>query len=196
MSPSFMTHDKIMSDPELIDFAKSYSYLEIDELPKGKIFLSFDEIAEYATSILRACHLETWKFSFKKSVSWVGLCDTSSYSIHLSSNYVNAFLRCNRHNDIRRTLLHEVAHALTYIQNCYEGRFHGLLWKCYCIKLGIGGEPTRYDGDLSDVYEQMDCRYKLIEKLTGKVVGVYGRRPKALERCLDEQFFIKDCMAN
>lgn len=73
-----------------------------------------------------------WNFRFDSSVSRCGCCTYSLQLIALSEGYV----QCNSWNEVKDTVLHEIAHALTG-----PGHGHDKVWKERCRE--IGANPCR-----------------------------------------------------
>jgi predicted SprT family Zn-dependent metalloprotease len=94
-----------------------------------------------ALSLMAEHGLSAWLFRFNKNLRRAGVCfypgRTRPGRIELSVHFV----QLNTEADIRDTILHEIAHALT-------GPHHGHddLWKATCVR--IGARPERcYDSD-------------------------------------------------
>lgn len=82
-----------------------------------------------------------WKFIFTKSYKSLGQCRYDTKEIAFSEKWREAPLV-----EIRDTILHEIAHALTG-----PGHGHDLKWKKNCIK--IGAKPNRlHDSTIPGVY--------------------------------------------
>jgi predicted SprT family Zn-dependent metalloprotease len=82
---------------------------------------------------LMACHgLTGWTFGFNRRKRSMGLCRYALRTIELSIHLVQR----NGSEEIRDTILHEIAHALV-------GQEHGhdTVWKAKCLQ--IGAAPTR-----------------------------------------------------
>ncbi len=72
-----------------------------------------------------------WSFEFDNSLNRFGVCKYRPKVISLSRNLV----KLNGEPEVRDTILHEIAHALT------PGDHHGRAWKLMCIR--IGAKPER-----------------------------------------------------
>lgn len=84
------------------------------------------------------CGLEGFTFEWDRSVRRAGCCHHRTKTISLSYHYVNANLADNP-DDVRDTVLHEIAHALAG-----PGEGHGQVRKDICVR--IGARPVRcYD---------------------------------------------------
>lgn len=77
--------------------------------------------------------LRDWKFAFNRRKQAMGLCVYGRKTIELSIHFVE---RDNPWDEVRDTILHEIAHALV-------GPRHGhdRVWKRKCIE--IGARPER-----------------------------------------------------
>jgi predicted SprT family Zn-dependent metalloprotease len=78
-----------------------------------------------------------WKFRINSRKRAVGLCSYTSKTIHVSQHYI----QLTPPEEITDTILHEIAHALSYTRYGSKGRGHGFLWKQVCRE--IGADPTR-----------------------------------------------------
>ena len=87
---------------------------------------------------LRFNEFDGWRFEFNNRKKAVGLCDYRKQTIEISTNFIGML---NEYG-IVMTILHEIAHALTY------GHHHDHVWKRKCIE--IGGNGNRLTG--SDYY--------------------------------------------
>lgn len=85
-----------------------------------------------ARNLMNAHGLHDWQFKFDKAKRRAGVCKHSKKVISLSLHYVTK----NPEDEIRDTILHEIAHALAG-----PGEGHGLIWKSICIR--IGAKPIR-----------------------------------------------------
>ena len=74
-------------------------------------------------------------FKFENCKATLGRCHYTTKMIALSKWYVEE----NVENDIEDTILHEIAHALSWIHDGVTG--HGKVWKKWCRK--IGAVPQR-----------------------------------------------------
>jgi predicted SprT family Zn-dependent metalloprotease len=75
--------------------------------------------------------LADWSLAFDRSARRFGVCSPSRKLISLSRKLV----LLNSEAEVRDTILHEIAHALT------PGDGHGKAWKAMCIR--IGAKPVR-----------------------------------------------------
>lgn len=80
--------------------------------------LAFDLMADYG--------LSTWNFGFDNAKLRCGQCSHAKRRITLSRHYVEL----NDEREVRDTILHEIAHALT------PGAKHGPKWQAVARRLG------------------------------------------------------------
>lgn len=96
-----------------------------------------------------------WKFKFDNAYSRLGICRYSRRVIGLS----RPFILANEESEVRDTILHEIAHALT------PGADHGLAWRLKAQE--IGARPERCaSADVKQVPadwqgECQDCHIKI-----------------------------------
>jgi len=67
-----------------------------------------------------------WQFKFDNAKSRAGCCNYTKRTISLSRHFV----ALNDESEVRLTILHEIAHALTPHHN------HDAVWKAKCAELG------------------------------------------------------------
>jgi len=128
-----------------------------------------------ALELIAKHELTGWKFSFDKSVRRFGLCSYRKKMIFLSRQLTLD----NPVEEVADTLLHEIAHALSWIRHGRKGCGHGALWKAVCVE--IGARPERcYDS--AKVNNTAKHKYFLRHKETGAIHGKYFRRPKWANR--------------
>lgn len=80
-----------------------------------------------------------WTFKFSNTKRILGQCDTTRKDILLSHSFVMLNWENNRER-VRLTILHEIAHAITFHVFGRRVKSHGKEWKLICAQ--IGGEPT------------------------------------------------------
>lgn len=137
-----------------------------------------------ALNLMREHGLNDWKFAFDKSVRRFGLCHYRKKMIFLSRRLTLD----NSEEEVVSTLLHEVAHALSFRKYGRAGCGHGALWKSVCLE--INAKPERcYDS--SKVNNTAKHKYFLRHKETGEIHGKYFRRPK-WANCVHEIWLKKD----
>jgi predicted SprT family Zn-dependent metalloprotease len=84
-----------------------------------------------AKSLMAEHGLVAWSFKFDRAIRRFGSCWPSRKAITLSWRLT----LLNDESQVRNTILHEIAHALT------PGDGHGAKWRAACRRLGI--EPER-----------------------------------------------------
>lgn len=98
----------------------------------------------------------------------------------------------NDEEEVKDTILHEIAHALDYVRNGFTYRYapsggyrrgkrlvHDDVWKAICVEIGC--KPRRCYTDeevVSPARKTRDVRYRLINRETGEVFKNYKKRPK------------------
>lgn len=108
-----------------------------------------------AISLMRKYKLIGWKFRWLKSGRVFGVCHHKEKIIGLSHKIVEM----NKIEDVKDTILHEIAHALVGKKNG-----HNKIWQTKCVELGI--KPERcYDTDkikipYNYIYECPNCKHK------------------------------------
>ena len=75
---------------------------------------------------------DEWLFRWQNKKSSLGTCSYNRKEIRLSKWYVEL----NDLASVRDTILHEIAHALSFIRYGSEGIGHGRLWKKVCREIG------------------------------------------------------------
>ncbi|MBO6576908.1 MAG: SprT-like domain-containing protein [Rhodothermales bacterium] len=116
-----------------------------------------------AEVLLLAHGLSAWSFRFDNARTRAGVCRYDDRVIGLSRHYV----RANEADEVRGTILHEIAHALAGPQ-----AGHGPRWKRIARELGAPTERcTQADMDI-------DPRYTLWCVKCGKRMRDYHRRPR------------------
>lgn len=121
------------------------------------------EVWSLANSLMRQHGLidKRWSFNFNKRKSSLGLCSHSKRVIELSTVWVDTLPM----EDIRRTILHEIAHALSPRT---EG--HGKIWKEMCCKVGIPDEARCYTNiEVTRELDKRTSKWKMECPTCGKV---------------------------
>ena len=75
---------------------------------------------------------DEWLFRWQNKKGALGTCSYNNKEIRLSKWYVEL----NDLISVRDTILHEIAHALSYVYYGSEGIGHGKLWKDICREIG------------------------------------------------------------
>lgn len=73
-----------------------------------------------------------WTFRWQNKKRSLGTCSYNRKEIRLSRWYVEL----NDMGDVKDTILHEIAHALSYERYGSRGVGHGRLWKSVCREIG------------------------------------------------------------
>jgi hypothetical protein len=134
-----------------------------------------EDVAAWASACLVALLPPGWSFGWDRAVRRLGCCQFARRRITLSRYFVAAYLVKDAEL-VRRTVLHELAHALTMEHHRTTG--HGRLWQYYCGLLGIAGERAscRCD-DFAPSGRKRPIRYVLCHRETGEVFRRYRARP-------------------
>ncbi len=141
--------------------------------------------AVWAAGCFAALGLEGWRFGTDRATRRLGCCRPAQKLITLSRYFLEHYLPRNP-DLVRRTLLHELAHALAWERR--RSRGHGRIWQHYCAALGIPGEraATRCE-DFAPGVPARPARYALVHAATGEVFRTYTSRPRRtaaqLRRC-------------
>lgn len=152
-------------------------------LPPCPAWECHDDVAAYAEACLAFLHLEDWSFGWDRAIRRLGCCRCRERRITLSRHFVAAYLSKDG-EQIRRTLLHEIAHALAWTHHRSHG--HSAIWKRYCAALGIPNEraTTRCEDFAPTNRKQRTPRFELCHKETGEVFRTYTRKPRTSARRL------------
>lgn len=84
-----------------------------------------------------------WKFDWLKHSSIAGLCNYTKKEINLSLELT----MLNTESEVRDTIVHEIAHALT------PNEGHGKKWKAKCVEIGC--RPEQFYTDNQKVRAQV-----------------------------------------
>lgn len=108
--------------------------------------MTSEQTVALARKLLNTHGLHFWEFKFNRQKRNLGLChfptETHSGQISLSKH----FIELNSDEKIRETLLHEVAHALSWERYRHTG--HGKIWKEIAREIGCKPERCCNDTDL------------------------------------------------
>ncbi|MGN0835960.1 MAG: SprT-like domain-containing protein [Akkermansia sp.] len=153
--------------------------------PRDAPFGSPEGVALYAQRCLEALELRGWQFAYDRAVRRLGCCRPAQRRISLSRAFTLHFLERDEAL-IKRTLRHELAHALAWERR--HSRGHGRVWQSYCAALGIPDErATTACEDFAPPAARRRVRYVLCHRLTGEVFRSYTRAPRrsaaAWSRC-------------
>lgn len=78
------------------------------------------------------CLSREWTFRWQNKKVSLGTCSYQKKEIRLSKWYVEL----NDEAEVRDTILHEIAHALSYERHGSKGIGHGRLWRSICREIG------------------------------------------------------------
>lgn len=148
-----------------------------------------ESVAAYATACLGAVGLHDWSFGWDRAIRRLGCCRYQRRLITLSRHFVAHFIQ-SQPDLIRRTLLHEIAHALAYLYHRETG--HGRFWKLYCNLLGISGETSRCRcADFAPQNRPAPTyRFMMCHRETGEVFRKYQRLPRLSEQKLRHTYIV------
>lgn len=116
----------------------------INNIPDSPITFTINNIKVWTKSVLNECGVRRWNVKYDDNDKYLGLTDFENKSIIFSKYWVTYFLEKNNQEEIKRLILHEIAHVLTIMQDPFTTRLHGKLWKGYCKLLGIPNEKAKY----------------------------------------------------
>jgi len=100
-----------------------------------------------------------WSFHFDESTHRFGSCNITKKVITLSSRLTSN----NGIEEVKDTILHEVAHALDYIETKHWG--HGPTWKRICVRIGAKPKACFSFNDVNPA----TGRFRIVNKETGRV---------------------------
>lgn len=146
------------------------------ELPPTGEWHTAEDVALWAANCMVALLPAGWSFGWDRAVRRLGCCHFAKKRITLSRHFVAAYL--GKDVDlVRRTILHELAHALVMVHHRSSG--HGRMWLHYCGLLGIAGErPSCRCDDFAPPSAVRPVRYVLCHRETGEVFRRYRTRPR------------------
>lgn len=125
-------------------------------------------------------------FQWDRSIRVLGRCRTrhkegkKELFIILSEFFVSNLSE----EEVRDTILHEIAHALDYLRSGKQWRrsssgkklAHDAVWKNICLE--IGAKPDRLYKPSADFSIPKIYRYELIDQRTGKVLKKFEKKPR------------------
>jgi len=112
-------------------------------------------------------HIPNWVFKWDNAAQRYGICRYAGRRISVSLPRA----RVNTIERTKRTILHEIAHALT------PGQKHNKVWKQKAREIGLSNPTTCCTKDDSVCMDRM--KWALRNRLTGEVYHYYTREPKA-----------------
>lgn len=156
-------------------------------LPPAGHWETPDDVAAYAGGCMRALGLEAWSFAWDRAIRRLGCCRPAAHRVSLSLYFVLAYLEKDQEM-IRRTILHELAHALCWEHTRTVG--HGRIWHTCCEMLGIGDARacTRCEDFAPPERRNPQPRYALCHTETGEVFHYFRRLPKRTAARISEVY--------
>lgn len=134
-----------------------------------------ESIDGWVRQVLCIYGLGEWSFGWDRAVRRLGICYPTKKRIALSRPFVARYL--DRPDEIRDTILHEIAHALAWVR--YGRRqAHGCVWKAICREIGARPQATVHLTPAKEV----PYKYALRDKADGAIYGGYYRRPRLAKR--------------
>lgn len=101
------------------------------------------QATDLARSLVSKHLLDEWDFDWNNRKSALGVCNYRKKTIYLSEYFLGRVTD----DEIKDTILHEIAHALTWV--FYHKTGHGPVWKRICRQ--IGAKPQRcYHGEVKN----------------------------------------------
>ena len=152
-------------------------------LPRADVWHCEEDVAQYARACMQSCGLAEWAFAWDRAIRRLGCCKMSRRLITLSRHFVAAYIE-REPELIRRTILHELAHALAWVNGKERG--HGAAWRAWCAALGIPGERAscKCDDFSPSGRRVVQPKYALCHCETGEVYRYYTRQPRMSARKL------------
>lgn len=130
--------------------------------------------------------VKSWRLDFENCKRSLGRCHYRTKKITLSKWYVEL----NEEHDVEDTILHEIAHALSYIRHGQAGIGHGYLWKKICRE--IGATPERVH---KGIVEYPNNHFKYVDTcacgITYKRHRLSSRRGYCCPKCFQNLFVEK-----
>lgn len=124
------------------------------------------EVERYAREMLLRWNLHDWRFEWDNAKTRIGQCKSRRKVISLSRPF---FERGLSDVEIKDTVLHEIAHALT------PGAGHGPKWRLMCLQ--VGARPERC-ADVPRIQGNWVATcWQCLRRVT------YHRRPKVRRSC-------------
>ena len=115
-----------------------------------------------------------WKFRWHNKKVSLGTCNYTNKWILLSKWYVEL----NTEDEVKDTILHEIAHALAYQRHGRAGHGHGRIWKSICRE--IGARPERCS---KDKLNRPKNHYKYIDTCCGRTYKKHRLRKNIKYSC-------------
>jgi predicted SprT family Zn-dependent metalloprotease len=115
-----------------------------------------------------------WHFDFEACKRSLGRCHYNLRKITLSKWYVEL----NEEDDVEDTILHEIAHALSFLRYGRDGQGHGRLWKRVCGE--IGASPERIH---KGILEYPDNHHKYVDDCVCGITYKRHRKSRGNYHC-------------
>lgn len=144
-------------------------------IPQPKQWQSLQDVEDYARACIEMCCPPGWSVVWDRAVKRLGCCKFNKRVLSFSRFFVESYLQKDPEL-IRRTVLHELAHAMAWEK--YRERGHGPAWRRACCALGIADERSvcKCD-DFAPPERKRQALYALCHADTGEVYRYYYRRP-------------------
>ena len=143
-----------------------------------------EDAQRLAEHLLKEHGLTDWTFTFDRAKRRFGCCNYATRTISLSRDLT----KLNTEAEVRDTLLHEIAHALT------PGSGHGPAWRAKCSELGARPERCYTDGVAQPgpkyVLECPSCHLS-VPRMRRSRRTLYCRRCYARRGVFDEAFRLR-----
>lgn len=144
-------------------------------LPTVGVWAEPEDVAAYARACLDVCGLGDWQVVWDRAVRRLGCCKMSRRVISLSRHFAQYALERDPEL-MRRTVLHELAHALAWVHHRERG--HGAAWRYFCAALGIPGEKWAcHCPDYEPPTARRSPKYALCHRDTNEIYRLYYRKP-------------------
>ncbi len=145
-------------------------------LPQPGVWVTLQDVEDYARACIDVCGPEGWRMQWDDAVRRLGCCKINQRVISISRFFAETYLFKDPEL-IRRTVLHELAHALAWEK--YHERNHGPAWHYMCYCLGISDERSVcHCDDFAPRERRRAPLFALCHKETGEVYRYYYRRPR------------------
>ena len=136
--------------------------------------MTIDDIEDIAIVLMSKHHLigKGWTFNWNNRKRAFGICDYRKKEISLSKFMFNNTKEKAR-LDFLDTILHEIAHALAFINDGHCG--HGKPWKKWAVKVGANPKAT---AEVKRINDMAGVKYVIIDTSNNdKIIHRYYRKP-------------------
>ena len=124
-----------------------------------------------AVELMAEHGIEDWGFEFDRAKVRMGAAHYNARKITLSS----ALVQRAEESTVRNTVLHEIAHVLSYLRYGPDGKGHGRKWKMVAREIGCSGDRCHTEDTSAGAKYKMSCP-------GCGVLKAWHRRPKAVQR--------------